>query len=215
MVKIESLIRKIGLVADRDIHIALDHASRSPRFAGQSPACTTGCSTCCCQPVGASTLEVLALVQWLRENKSEGELQAIQDRAAAYVEAHRDLTLEQIMESRTPCPLLDDSLCSAYPVRPVVCRGHHSFDLSSCLVVFEGQLPHLTDGVQSEPGTSVVTNLLRAGIESASRARNLPSPFVTFGIALAIALKNPDAIERWVAGEDVFAAAAVPLPDST
>src|SRR5262249_8808448 len=106
--------------------------------------------------------------------------------------------------ARWPCPLLVNRRCSAYPVRPLTCRGFNSSDAHQCerflqaprKVVVPIYVPQLRL-------TTFVLDGLRAGLSESG----LKDDLLPLAPALRIALDRPDAAERWLAGEAVFSAA--------
>jgi hypothetical protein len=43
------------------------------------------------------------------------------------------LSEKEILNSKFPCPLLENGACSAYPARPMACRIYLSSDVNTCL----------------------------------------------------------------------------------
>ncbi len=82
---------------------------------GAPPACGAGCRTCCVgQVIPLSAFEALGLWWYAAEIMDP----ATQDRLAANISCRHEVQA---------CPFLVDSACSAYPLRPLVCRRHHVF----------------------------------------------------------------------------------------
>ena len=108
------------------------------------------------------------------------------------------------MEARIPCAMLSEQgACLVYPARPLACRGYNSLDAESCrrsldddLEIVESNEPLVRDS------TAVALGLL-AGIEDAA----LPAELFELTAGLHLALNEPNALQRWLAGEAVFAAA--------
>lgn len=130
------------------ISAACDHlVSRVTRRHEPPVTCRPGCSWCCRQPVFISPLEGAAIREAVRNARRTDE---VRRRTAAYLtelEARSGsrnalLTLLHAAQgkARTPahaqraavfgpeCPFLDNAMCSIYPVRPLMCREHVSFD---------------------------------------------------------------------------------------
>src|SRR5262249_24591172 len=106
--------------------------------------------------------------------------------------------------ARFPCPLLVNHRCTAYPVRPLTCRGLTSSDAQQCERFL--QAPRRTVVPSYVPQLRLMTfalDGLRAGLSESG----LKDDLVEWTAALRIALEVPDAAERWLAGEPVFAAA--------
>ena len=172
---------------------------------GLSPAiaCRKGCAYCCGTQIMATVPEVLRLAEWIKENFSEEEQKALKDRLSAFNK--RVLDIKSSGEPRPPidCPILVDNSCSAHPGRPIACRGANSVDVDACISARENwQDESVNIPLVGQPyyaGRSMVKGLRRA-----MKERGLSSPVVEMPIALEIALNNPNAGERFLAGEPVF-----------
>jgi Fe-S-cluster containining protein len=103
-----------------------------------------------------------------------------------------------------PCPLLVDDRCSIYKVRPLVCQAWYSTDVRRCQ--------------EAEGGSTTNREIMQLfsavydGLVAAVADHGLESGEVELIPALKIALNNPDATQRWLAGESLFSAAAAPPP---
>jgi Fe-S-cluster containining protein len=131
------LMRRLGEEAQ-----ALEEARSSEE--GKSRSCQKGCAACCRMLVPLSPPEAFALREFVRSLPSEQ-----QERIAARLAESKstllahgllnqlvelsesaqtpdDSTLEPINHAyyalRTPCPFLNDDLCSIYDERPAACR---------------------------------------------------------------------------------------------
>jgi len=123
--------RRLPLLADRSIQEA--HAEKL-RIAAEfergvlsegKVSCHAGCSNCCYYPLTISILEGINIYQWLAKNhlwtpKLKASFQEAKDKTW-------DLAPEIWLLSMIPCPLLDEqNRCSAYEVRPLLCRTVYS-----------------------------------------------------------------------------------------
>jgi putative zinc- or iron-chelating protein len=161
-------------------------------------ACRRGCSLCCYSWVGASAPEIFRVVRHVRQQKGF-------DRALQRIERAHLMTLgrneDERLQVRMPCALLDDTLCTVYPGRPLVCRGMASTDVTACEGAFE-------DGITAIP-RPVVLMTLRAHhahcLLAALQAHRLPTHSYELNHAVWIALTVARAEERWLEGEDIFA----------
>jgi len=106
---------------------------------------------------------------------------------------------------RRDCPFIENGLCLAYRLRPLACRGHAAFDKEACIEAAAGEnvktaisTPHL-----------VVRGLVQNAMMSALRGAGLSWGLYEFNRALHIASSTPDAQEKWIAGEDPLALAAI------
>jgi Fe-S-cluster containining protein len=171
------------------------------------PACQPGCDWCCHQMVGTSAPEVIRIVSFLRQNLSAEQLRLAEERVVAMDERRRSLRGDSAAARRLPCPLLVEHRCTVYPVRPLTCRGFNSSNARRCEewvttrqpVEIPGYLP------QRRLATFVLDGL-RAGLAESGLSHEL----LELTAALRVALSVPDAAERWLAGEAVFAPARFP-----
>ena len=104
---------------------------------------------------------------------------------------------------RDACPLLVDSDCSAYAERPMGCRQFVSTNLDGCRSAFErgsADLPFV-------PAAANAGLIFRSLLLGAAASLNLKADTYELSSALAIALSEPDAERRWLAGADPLSAA--------
>ena len=205
--KVGRLIRKFGMVADRELMAIRERARTSGVFEGTEPACKMGCDLCCRQAVRASIPEVLCVAVWLRNNKSAEELAAIKKAASAYRAKYEQADEPTRTACRDACPMLVNSSCSVYEARPLVCRTFHSYDFSACERLFAGDNEAVLLGKHMHPASVTVVDTMRHGIRAGMESKNHSAPLANLGIAISIALENEDAAGRWLAGEELFAPA--------
>jgi Fe-S-cluster containining protein len=169
-----------------------------------SSACKEGCDWCCHLTVGTSVPEVVRLMEYLRQNLSPQEFGALRDRVRRLDEQRRERRAAGRDEAGLPCALLVDHRCAAYPVRPLMCGGFNSSDAAECerFVRSSGQTPLPLYAPQLRLAAFVLDGMMVALTESGLRGER-----VELTAALRIALEVPDAVERFLAGEPVFAAA--------
>ena len=109
-------------------------------------SCSTGCAACCChwvEDVNSFEAEIIAeyvksncpgkippiLSQCRRDEETLKNLNTIVEAKASALDSGEsskkidtvDLLLASFYRLRSPCPLLENSLCLAYPVRPLTC----------------------------------------------------------------------------------------------
>lgn len=192
-------------VAERATAVA-EQAIEDAKRECQPPAlaCKEGCDWCCHLRVGTAVPEVYRVVSYLRQTLSPQELQTIRERIIRLDEQRRQVRAGKRGMARLPCALLIDRRCSAYPVRPLTCRGFNSSDARKCELFLElghkVTVPSYTAQVRL---ATFVLDGMRAGISEA----RLRGDLLELTAALRIAFEMPDAFERWLAGEAVFAPA--------
>jgi len=110
---------------------------------GIVPMCKLGCCCCCRCHILTNPAEAHTLVQYLKREFSLDQMNDLQLRTrqwhawdnsrpgrypAAIIDAQADFSGYEHC-----CPLLVDQACSAYPVRPIMCRAHYvSSDPEAC-----------------------------------------------------------------------------------
>jgi hypothetical protein len=109
---------------------------------------------------------------------------------------------DERVQLRMPCGLLDTTNCTVYPDRPLVCRGMASTSVTACEQAFE-------DGVTTIPRPIVMMTLRGYHAHcllAALRAHRLATHSYELNHAVWVALTTDRAEERWLAGDDIFAA---------
>ncbi|MBN2332982.1 MAG: hypothetical protein JXO49_02615 [Deltaproteobacteria bacterium] len=119
---------------------------------GITPTCKLGCCHCCRFHILTNSAEAHTLAQYVKRTFSGDQINGLQMRTRQWhawdnSRPGRHLTDsfgEQVdIENYVPyCPLLVKGACSAYPVRPVVCRTHFVSSPSLfCRAASDPQLP--------------------------------------------------------------------------
>lgn len=169
--------------------------------------CARGCATCCTLRVTATAPEVLWMAAFVRA-VTPGLLRHGIDLRAQVARASgltQGLGERERVASRQRCPFIAQGVCVVYQVRPLACRGLASHDRHACARAASGQVDEIP---YSEPHMRV-RSLVQNAMQSALRDAGLGWLVYELNAALLIALDTPDADERWLRGEDVFAAAQV------
>jgi hypothetical protein len=103
--------------------------------------------------------------------------------------------------AKPPCPLLENDHCMVYAARPAVCRKHTSFAVAACRSEYEGRPANIpTRRFDHEVFECCAVALITGMRLWDSR----PIAVFELSAALAIALGDPEAESKWLAGEDVF-----------
>lgn len=102
----------------RLVEIAREMAAR---IAPLTP-CRTGCFHCCCQPASISSWEAARIAKFTGRRAV--------DPVGGPPGSDRNDELRRRF-SGAPCPFLRNGRCTVYPVRPLVCIGHHSLAADS------------------------------------------------------------------------------------
>lgn len=182
------------------------------RFEGEERplelACTTGCNHCCTFRVTLKAPEALLIANYIRKKFTPEEVDALLTRIAEFEKASEGLSLLEQGYRSMMCPLNVDSLCKVYTHRPLNCSAYHSFRLQACIDDREdpsGAVPVPTDAYRR-----MLHTLHGQAMECALVALGLEADDLEFIPALRIALTDPEAGEKYLRGEPVFAEANRP-----
>jgi uncharacterized protein len=95
--------------------------------------CREGCAYCCCKPgVLVTVPELLRVLSAVDERFDADARTQLGSRAERYVKQIEGRHFNDAFDESVPCPLLVDSRCSVYDVRPLVCRGYNSTSVEAC-----------------------------------------------------------------------------------
>jgi hypothetical protein len=181
----------------------------APAMAAKSQAaCKAGCCWCCYQPVAVWPLEVFALAEWLRANRTIGELGVLQERLREDGAERDRQRAEGRRTTRVRCALLGlDDRCTAYSMRPSACIGCNASDAAQCEAWVKGDdnAGGLYNGSQVAMAVAITK-----GTAAALTHRGGPAAGeVDFHSALLAALEGREgALEAWLGGADLLAEAA-------
>lgn len=198
-------------------YIAEGHVQDMGSFAAQDQrvACGAGCWWCCTKIVQVTAPEVLLVARYIRQWPQEAQ-EVVIARARGYVSALSGLPQQEWPSKRLRCPLLaDDGKCSVYPARPLICRAWNSLDAGICRTQWARRWA--PGGPKEEmvfEYTTIVQTIQILLRHSIREKTGIEIEHLVFGPALYIALTEPDAEQRWLAGEDIFASAKWELSDA-
>lgn len=178
------------------------------RNMSEPTACQAGCNYCCRGVrVDVAVPEVARIVDNIRTNFDSAAQARVQERAQsnALLTHGKSLLMYPV---RLPCALLgDDGLCSVYSVRPVACRSEHSRSAEACKRAHDLSKPGDNFPVPRVFQLQIAGSLaLTALTQAMNDAMGDHSP-CELQEALHIALSQPEAVDRWLAGDDAFASA--------
>jgi hypothetical protein len=166
-------------------------------------ACQEGCDWCCSLDVGTTAPEVIRIATYVRQHYSADDLGALRERLMRRATHFRERQTTRRGEPAQPCALLVNHRCSVYPVRPLTCRGSNSTDPKKCEQFLTQPKTVIPNYASQHRLSAFVLDGMRAGLGEAG----LKGDLLELSTALRIALELPDAAERWLAGEPVFAPA--------
>ncbi|MFS8069248.1 MAG: YkgJ family cysteine cluster protein [Byssovorax sp.] len=192
------------LALDRALSLARAALDREPP--SLPIACARGCSSCCISKVVVTPPEALRIAAHLRATLDADALAAVEARIAAADDRTRGLVRARRFEEKVPCPLLAvDGSCSVHEVRPLVCAGWTSLDVSACERHFAAE--------EEGPSAPIyglgyeITGAILAGLVQACGDAGLDGSLLELIAALRIALARPTASARWRQRLPVFALA--------
>jgi Fe-S-cluster containining protein len=163
--------------------------------------CRPGCVSCCYLMVSGTPFEVLSIARHFLQTRTAAEIEALKDRLRVVAEVPLDPVLR--VKARLPCALLENDRCSAYELRPSVCRMALSQSRAACDACLKGvdrAIPYI-----EQP--SKVAAAMQMGIDYALISRrNLSTQGSELSRALLIVLDDYEgALTSWLKGQDPFA----------
>ena len=173
--------------------------------------CRSGCSACCYQPVMATEAEVLLVANYVQLAFDAEAAAQVRSDVREYADRLREMGGERAGRTNQRCPMLRDGKCSVYAARPFSCVMYNSTSRATCETQFAlGERGEKDLGAIPVPALPIaVVGSMRDGFYAACVQRKLPMKSLNLALGLEIALNTPDALTRWMAGEDVFAQASM------
>jgi Putative zinc- or iron-chelating domain len=176
-------------------------------------ACGPGCTACCYQTVQATIPEAILIALRLADPADPRRARVLEA-----AEAFQGLSPNQRRRTGIPCPLLAEGRCSVHDDRPLACRAVLSANAEGC----RASLLSVLAGRDELPNDYFLAAqyLIRGdGAALQGLCRDLGLQHEAFDLVpmLAALLREPGIVERWLAGERVFAAvpAGHPTTDRT
>jgi len=168
-------------------------------------ACGRGCSHCCTTFVSVTIPEVFNLARSVRNTPSR--IVRVMDAAGRAGKIPQHLRENQ----RIICPILEQHACAEYMNRPMVCRALMSKSLEACLQILVENRPTPMTHVE---GTELIRTCMVIIFKAALILAGLPDRYYELNQALAVALVEPDAERRWLAGEPLFSRVPIDAADT-
>jgi Fe-S-cluster containining protein len=183
----DRFVKALYASVDEVIARGLDHLLKED---GTLPTCRLGCCHCCSFPILISVAEARTLAQFVRRTFLPEKIESLRMRTWEW---HRwDDSLRDgrpsfdipgkaaVPPDDMPCPLLSKGECSAYEVRPLVCRTHFVFSHpSSCRLVNDPESaetrPRVINSIKkaTEPYTKAMKDYIEKGGTDYSRSMTL------------------------------------------
>jgi len=152
--------------AYRDFDVAVDALVRDVRAQGATIPCREGCAACCYEPVAASSHEVDAIMERVRDmSEVKPRVQAWMQRAGMLGLLGTLPDTRQYFSARLACPLLDvqTRTCVVYDVRPIACRAHLLVDMDPAVCANRDQVPAIDTLRVDAIAVSAITSLSALG----------------------------------------------------
>ncbi len=99
--------------------------------------CKKECQWCCHQPVFAMNYELDYLNYFIKTNFKSSKQKGIRAKAKGKVTKLKGLQKDVLLNSKHPCPLLENGVCIAYEARPMACRIYLSTNVKTCLKFYD------------------------------------------------------------------------------
>ena len=192
----------------------VDHAAQqASALVEQSPeramhACAAGCAFCCHLPVDMTAPEAFRLAAYLQQSLSPKAFAAIRERIAATVATVSGLSYEAHSQAKIPCALLVEGTCVAYPHRPFACRAWNSTSRDCCEDIFYQGDPVSMIPPLDMPAYEAVWGVAQGMADGVKQTRLDSNTYELHSILLRV-LEIPDAAQRWLQGDDIFAGCMV------
>lgn len=113
------------------------------------------------------------------------------------------LSFEAHAQAKIPCALLVDGTCSVYLRRPFACRAWNSTSAARCEEIFHGDPVTMIPPIDT-CAYEAAWDVARGTAEGLRPARLDGNTYELHSI-LRRALETPEALQRWLQGEDIFA----------
>ncbi len=194
-------------LADAALASVAPRAIENPAAIGwQVPACKPGCHYCCRQQVHVTPPEVFALADHIQARWPEGRRQALRKKLRAAAAKSRGLDHDAYFAVHIPCPLLDgDGQCSAYTVRPLLCRAYNALDVEACkLAAKNAHKPAYRRGIRANGAIHGIMDGAFGGLKESLVNAGLQAFHPNLVAALDQALSDPSLKKRWLEGDRVF-----------
>lgn len=164
--------------------------------------CKMGCSWCCYQPVFSLTHEMLVIVNYIREKFDQERIDEILARAKKKSALTKSLSHEELLRFKHVCPLLQNGVCTIYPVRPLACRIYLSSDVETCKARYndpeDKSLKAALYGFMMDAGKN-----MNYGFVNGLKEKNLISNESPLEWILEQFLEDRSAFDKWLSGDEL------------
>jgi Fe-S-cluster containining protein len=177
-------------------------------------ACEAGCNFCCYLMATVSAPEVLAIVSRLEKTWAPSDLDQLRQQVQMAFKQTKMLNNHDRARAGIACPLLTaEGMCTIYDFRPLDCVTYHSMSREACeQLLVEPDRGHPTNAILQAIGVGVKTGLGQGMVDT-----QLEQPVLRYELieALHIGLNDAAAMEKYLAGKNIFKTAAIIIdPDN-
>ncbi len=209
-----SVLQAVDLILQRTDVFLDDALAVTRQKTGFESACKAGCGFCCHTMVTVAPPEAFFVAHHIGAHFDDQARNALKEKVTAYARRTQKMDGAQRYMKRESCPFLreDDWYCGLHKARPLVCRAMHSGSLSDCKAAYEAR-----DANMPAPTMAIFfknTEAYMSAYISTLRPRGLAVYPVELAGALSVIWREEDAFARWLDGEDIFADAKLPVPQT-
>ena len=163
--------------------------------------CKVNCTFCCHNQVSITPIEILLIVEYIKNNFSPEETIQLKDRINQLDKLTGNMNAFQRKKAKKPCALLVDNKCSVYPVRPLACKGWNSLNVQDCETAFNSDTE---SDIKTLIAPIVITNSVSLGISNSLKQVSLNSDVLELNAALKIALSKYNIGEKFLDSKNTF-----------
>ncbi len=200
----DTLLTAVDLILKRTDVFLNDALAVTKETNGFVSACAAGCGFCCHTMVTVSPPEAFYIARHVETAFEPDAREALKARVIAYAQRTQGMDGAERYMGREACPFLreEDWYCGLHTARALVCRAMHSGSLIACKTAYESR-----DATIPTPTMAIFfknTKAYMSAYTSALRPRGVSIYPVELAEALSTIWREPDAMLRWLDGEDLF-----------
>jgi Fe-S-cluster containining protein len=166
-------------------------------------ACHDGCDFCCYYRVAVSAHEILIIAEHIKAKWPKKEQNALILRLDEHSRTVSDMRKEEQISTNIKCPLLKDSRCSIYSIRPLGCRRHHAQNVEGCKYLHENP-KNMQDRGTCHHELFHAIGQIEEAIGAIFSACHYDTNSYELGMALHEALSSPKSFRRWIHKKKAF-----------
>jgi Fe-S-cluster containining protein len=169
----------------------------------QGVQCKKGCSYCCHFRVDVSANEVFAITDYMKTKFDSEQFERHLETAKENKKKMAMLSQSKRIVTNVACPLLVDSMCSIYEVRPAMCRKIHSTNVDACERSFENPEDSNIENAE-HPVLAAITMTMLTAARDGFISHKLDDTVYDLSEVLIFALEDNKYKKRWLNGKKAF-----------